>query len=912
MAPVRTVRNILMELRKICQHPYLSAPELEPLEANDEEQQHQLINASGKLQFLKLLLPKLKTRGHRVLLFSQFKIALDRIEDFLYGEGIKFLRLDGDVQQAQRQKSMDLFNAPNSDYDVFLLTTRAGGVGINLATADTVIIYDPDFNPHQDLQAIARSHRYGQKKKVLVFKLMVKGSVEENIINKGKKKMVLDHLVVQQMGKENEEGDIDDLLLRGAEAVYSNQGGINEPDIVYTSKNVDELIDKVEADADAEAQAAQDREKAIANGEVDPGAPTQAMQFGFAKIWEADQNELRAVEDAAEAATEKLDVNWEAILQGMQQEKENRVAAQIEGQRIKRMRKAAAKQYKLGSAMEEDSHDQEQKSKGKGKGKSTTIIDGVTSDGDEDFTFQPGDVMSDDDDVESISSVPDALSGLATDDNGNPKLRGLAGKVRMSKKDRKRLQAADPSNTTVSLISGIGPLTNGLPGKDVPGDPSASAPLNGISAKPVDAGKDAKRKRNKETKLATVAAQQQHVEHPPQQQWNQQYPLLTNGALPHASTSVHGQQMIYGFAVAHIVLAWLFAILRELKVDKDIAKWGFVALSEPEPRARIRKYMKLAQDTDNRLVQLGLERYFSLDEQVQTVNRLFLARLPAVPEHPIQIPPYPPTLARAQMQLHSASSTTGHATPPPQLIAANGQSSLMAARAAPSSTNQSRGPSHFAMSACESCGQLHDLKDCPILPSIQDLRNVRDAIRQQDPSADANNVSGKHGIDVLANQVCQNAALGDVKRAFQLLVKAGRVDPALYSSPNGGLGAASVSHSAQAKPLPPNAPNDHSSDISTRTGPAVSPTHLGLPATGSEISKQVPRPPDLCIFCKTHCGRSLRACIEANGGRRALKDRIRVLEEVINGDREKSEARWSARLEQTELYDVYKSWPRDE
>lgn len=74
------------------------------------------------------------------------------VQDFLYGDNIKHLRLDGDTQQAQRQKSMDLFNAPNSDYHIFLLTTRAGGVGINLASADTIILHDPDFNPHQDQQ----------------------------------------------------------------------------------------------------------------------------------------------------------------------------------------------------------------------------------------------------------------------------------------------------------------------------------------------------------------------------------------------------------------------------------------------------------------------------------------------------------------------------------------------------------------------------------------------------------------------------------------------------------------------------------------------------------------------------------------------------------------------------------------
>lgn len=73
---------------------------------------------------------------------------------------------------------MDAFNKPGSDIPLYLLSTRAGGVGINLWSADTVIIFDPDFNPHQDLQAIARAHRMGQKRKVLVFKLMTKGAAE--------------------------------------------------------------------------------------------------------------------------------------------------------------------------------------------------------------------------------------------------------------------------------------------------------------------------------------------------------------------------------------------------------------------------------------------------------------------------------------------------------------------------------------------------------------------------------------------------------------------------------------------------------------------------------------------------------------------------------------------------------------
>lgn len=124
-------------MRKVFQHPYISKPEAEPFDLSPEETHKELVNASGKLLFLKQLLPRLKARGRRVLLFSQFKIALDRIEDFLIGEGHKYLRLDGDVAQVNRQRDMDKFNAPDSDYFIFLLTTRAGGVGVNLASADT-------------------------------------------------------------------------------------------------------------------------------------------------------------------------------------------------------------------------------------------------------------------------------------------------------------------------------------------------------------------------------------------------------------------------------------------------------------------------------------------------------------------------------------------------------------------------------------------------------------------------------------------------------------------------------------------------------------------------------------------------------------------------------------------------------
>lgn len=191
------LNNILMQLRKCLGHPFLYRPEIE--EAGDKEQLHRsLIDASSKLVLLELMLPKLHQRGHRVLFFTQFLGMMDIMEDFMAGMGLQCLRLDGSTSSLERQKRIDAFNAEDSKYFAFLLSTRAGGVGINLATADTVIVMDPDFNPHQDLQALSRAHRIGQKNKVLVFFLMNRGTVEERIMELGKKKLSLDHVIIEQ------------------------------------------------------------------------------------------------------------------------------------------------------------------------------------------------------------------------------------------------------------------------------------------------------------------------------------------------------------------------------------------------------------------------------------------------------------------------------------------------------------------------------------------------------------------------------------------------------------------------------------------------------------------------------------------------------------------------------------------
>uniref|UniRef100_A0A8C1LSQ8 Chromodomain helicase DNA binding protein 1 n=1 Tax=Cyprinus carpio TaxID=7962 RepID=A0A8C1LSQ8_CYPCA len=154
---------------------------------------------SGKLILLDKLLVRLKERGHRVLIFSQMVRMLDILAEYLKYRQFLFQRLDGSIKGEMRKQALDHFNAEGSEDFCFLLSTRAGGLGINLASADTVVIFDSDWNPQNDLQAQARAHRIGQKKQVNIYRLVTKGSVEEDIIERAKKKMVLDHLVIQRM-----------------------------------------------------------------------------------------------------------------------------------------------------------------------------------------------------------------------------------------------------------------------------------------------------------------------------------------------------------------------------------------------------------------------------------------------------------------------------------------------------------------------------------------------------------------------------------------------------------------------------------------------------------------------------------------------------------------------------------------
>ena len=193
---IKGLNNKIMQLRKICNHPFV----FEEVESvlNSLRLTNDLIwRVSGKFELLDRVLPKFKKSGHRVLMFFQMTQIMDIMEDFLRWKDMKYLRLDGSTKAEERQDMLKVFNAPDSDYFCFLLSTRAGGLGLNLQTADTVIIFDTDWNPHQDLQAQDRAHRIGQKNEVRILRLITNDSVEEVILERAHQKLDIDGKVIQ-------------------------------------------------------------------------------------------------------------------------------------------------------------------------------------------------------------------------------------------------------------------------------------------------------------------------------------------------------------------------------------------------------------------------------------------------------------------------------------------------------------------------------------------------------------------------------------------------------------------------------------------------------------------------------------------------------------------------------------------
>lgn len=192
--------NIVMELKKVSNHPYMFPGAEEKVLAGSTRREDQikgLIASSGKMMLLDQLLAKLKKDNHRVLIFSQMVKVLDILGDYLRLRGYQFQRLDGTIGAGPRRLAINHFNAEDSQDFCFLLSTRAGGLGINLMTADTVIIFDSDWNPQADLQAMARAHRIGQKKPVTVYRLVSKETIEEEVLERARNKLLLEYLAIQ-------------------------------------------------------------------------------------------------------------------------------------------------------------------------------------------------------------------------------------------------------------------------------------------------------------------------------------------------------------------------------------------------------------------------------------------------------------------------------------------------------------------------------------------------------------------------------------------------------------------------------------------------------------------------------------------------------------------------------------------
>lgn len=192
------LKNTLMQLRKACNHPFLFYQDQyymgeDPFMNSPDV----LIRASGKFALLDNILPKLKETGHRVLLFSQMTSLLDVLEHFFSYRQFSYLRLDGSTKPEDRATMVTAFNEEPEKYFIFMLSTRAGGLGLNLQTADTVVIFDSDWNPQQDLQAQDRAHRIGQKKAVLVLRLITTNSIEEKILARANHKLDVDKMIIQ-------------------------------------------------------------------------------------------------------------------------------------------------------------------------------------------------------------------------------------------------------------------------------------------------------------------------------------------------------------------------------------------------------------------------------------------------------------------------------------------------------------------------------------------------------------------------------------------------------------------------------------------------------------------------------------------------------------------------------------------
>lgn len=320
--------NIMMDLKKCCNHPFLfpaAQTEAERL-ANGAFTVNSLVKSCGKMIVMQKMMKLLKQQGHRVLIFSQMTKMLDLLEDFLEGEGYKYERIDGGITGTMRQEAIDRFNKPDAEQFCFLLSTKAGGLGINLATADTVIIYDSDWNPHNDIQAFSRAHRLGQTNKVMIYRFVTRASVEERVTQVAKKKMMLTHLVVRPgMGRQGNAAmskqELDDILRFGTEELFKDEDGEDNA-IHYDDKAIVQLLDRTKEGIEEKEMAA--------NEYLD--------SFKVAAYVKKDATEEEPETEIIKEEVESADpAYWEKLLRHHYEQQQEIISGQLgKGKRVRR------------------------------------------------------------------------------------------------------------------------------------------------------------------------------------------------------------------------------------------------------------------------------------------------------------------------------------------------------------------------------------------------------------------------------------------------------------------------------------------------------------------------------------------------------------------------------------------------
>jgi SWI/SNF-related matrix-associated actin-dependent regulator of chromatin subfamily A member 5 len=246
-------KNIIMQLRKACNHPYL----FEGIEKPNPPPNH-LVIYSSKMRILDKLCNKLFGKS-QILIFSQMTRMLDILEDYCNERRYQYCRIDGDTSLEARERMITEFTQKNSSKFIFLLSTRAGGLGLNLMTSDTVILYDSDWNPQVDLQAMDRVHRIGQTKPVLIYRLLCENTIEEKILERQAMRLKLDSLVIQQgrvlkVGEHFTKDQMKEMIQYGADAIYRPGNDFKDEDIDLILKRGEEQTNKFFEEAEKQAK----------------------------------------------------------------------------------------------------------------------------------------------------------------------------------------------------------------------------------------------------------------------------------------------------------------------------------------------------------------------------------------------------------------------------------------------------------------------------------------------------------------------------------------------------------------------------------------------------------------------------------------------------------------------------------